>query len=73
MHPFGDLFFAGGLRLSCQDHYKRVLFLGQHQITYAESGIIQKAGGTLLLVALGGGFDKILLFLLSDQVDSHPK
>jgi hypothetical protein len=29
LHPFGDLFFADGLRLTLQDHFKRVLFLGQ--------------------------------------------
>jgi hypothetical protein len=38
MHPFGDLFFAGGLRLSVQDHYKRVPPLWQLLNAFAESG-----------------------------------
>ena len=31
--------FVGGLRLTLQDHYKRVLFFGQYQITSAGSGL----------------------------------
>ena len=27
LYPFDDLLFVGGLRLSVQDHFKRVLFL----------------------------------------------
>ena len=38
--PFGDLLFAGGLRLTLQGHNKRVNLFEQSKIRYAEILIV---------------------------------